>query len=247
MNIGFFGDSYVDLVWHRHPGYSPLQEEKTWAYRLLEDTGCDNVSSGLGGSNLYYAIDSWQKHISDPNRPNCDYAIFAFTWHTRLFSERPEIQNVLSATAELRDLPGEFVEQVSHAVSQYYMYLHSYEQTNFLYERMVEWITKLPEQYPNTKFIFLPNTEFSRKILLKHFNKGILVNFTFEDISNLETGSPGNMPIDCKRMGHLHNENHETMKTLIQGIIENYSMYENTIVDPDLSNFDLVRIPTFPR
>jgi hypothetical protein len=247
MNIGFFGDSYVDFIWHNYPGYSPIDEEKTWSYRLIEDMGCSPTYSGMGGTNLYYAIDCWEKYAADPNKPHCDYAIFSFTWKDRLFSGNPRIQNALSASAELRESDDEFVEEVKRAVQLYREYLNSHEQTCFFYDRMVHWIMQFPEKHPDTKFIFVPNTEFSRQYLLKYFNKGILLNFTLEQISNLETGSPGNMPIDCKRIGHMRSANHEAMKVLMRGIIENYSMYENTIVDPDLSNFDLVSIPTFPR
>ena len=59
-------------------------------------------------------------------------------------------------------------------IEGYYTYLHSLTKEKFLHELMLKWILDLPEQYPDTKFIFLPNTEMSREIALRYFKKGIL-------------------------------------------------------------------------
>ena len=249
MKIGLFGDSYIDLMWNMYPDHNPTREEKPWSYRLLDDMGSRILTSGKGGSNQFYAIKTWMEHFDYPFGL-CDVAIFTFTWENRMYSEIDAVRELMHAGAELRDYvegESEFKHTVETAIHNYKTYLQSQEQQNFLYELMVKWILDLPRQYPNTKFIFLPNTEFARQTVLRNFKDGVMVNFTFEALSNLETGSPGIMPVNCGRTGHLRDKNHEAMTSLVKGIIKDYDTIKNTIIDPDFSKFDLIEVPVFKR
>jgi hypothetical protein len=73
------------------------------------------------------------------------------------------------------------------------------------------------------------------------------MNFTFEALSNSETNSPGRMPVNCGRAGHLNSSNHDAMSATIKNIIVNYDKYANQVIDLDLSTFDLAVNPVFDR
>jgi len=254
MNIGFFGDSYVDLYWHRHPSeyyhrnltLRPTRTEKPWSLRLLEDLNCPIITSGLGGSNQFHAIDDWRK--SQDAGQHLDVAIWTFTWYDRLYHDVEGWQEILSAHAERRKARGDIANatEISQALDLYYEYLHSKEQALFLYELEVQWCLQLAGQYPDTKFIYLPNTEMSRELCLRHFcdhgpykQDGVLVNFAFETLSNRETGSPGPMPIACGRMGHLNDHNHERFTAYVRDLIENYDQYRWNVLEFDYGKFDV--------
>lgn len=247
MKLGFFGDSYANMVWHKMPGQDVARNLKPWSYRLLDDFNSPIIASGKGGASLFYAIDTWMQHL-DSAHGICDVAVFTLTWEDRLYSEKEQVQNIMCAEAEYQnsqDRDQNFVNSVQQAITSYRTFIHSKKQTRFIYELMTQWILNLPNQYQQTKFIFLPNTEFARQISLKNFSKGVLVNFTFESLSNLETASPGPMPINCGRIGHLNTVNHEAFTNLMKSIINNYSAYENTILNPDFGEFDLTTSPKF--
>jgi hypothetical protein len=239
MKIGYFGDSYVDLIWHHyadyHGGKIP-RKRKPWSLRLLEDTKSPIICSGLGGSNQYYAINKWFE--MEMSNQKFDYAIWTFTWFDRLYNRDINWQEVLSADAERRDAKVTDAEEIKEAVVLYYKYLYSEEQLKFQYELMMRWCFELAEQNPDTKFIFLPNTEFARSIAPKHFTKGVLVDFAFETLSNLETDSPGIMPVNCGRPGHLNDTNHELMTKFIRDIMINYEDYRDQVLPFDYGSFD---------
>ena len=251
MRIGLFGDSYCDLVYFEEPEYleNPTKwsrQDKTWCGRLLDDLSSPILSSGLGGSCLYDSISKWE---NDPNKTTYDVVIWSLTWHDRLYTSE-YFKPVFLARAERRPIPESDIPEVDYkeidkGIDLYYKYFYYDNQQRFYHEQSIRWILSLPELYPNTKFIFLPCTEYSRKICLKHFTKGILVNFSFETLSNLEPNSKGPMPIYCPRLGHLNNTNHEVMASSIKRLIKNYTDLENTVVTLDLTKFDLIKMPHF--
>ena len=257
MRIGFFGDSYCDLQWFDDDYYlaTPLafpRELKTWAARIIDDFNCDILSSGLGGSSLYYAVDRWQQDLEKFKDDPYDVVVFTFSWWERLYTPHQNFQPVFLARAERRPMPESEdsnvdFDEISLGIDLYYKYFCHENQQKFYYELMQKYILDLPEQYPDTKFIFLPCTEFSRQLALKNFSKGALLNFSFETLSNLETGSPGAMPILCNRSGHLNDHNNESFAKLIGHIITNYESYRNQIINPDFTQFDLTEIPLFTR
>ena len=235
MNIGFFGDSYVDITKSKWPG------------DLLNDMGSPAISSGMGGANQYYAVDTWnqvQEKLKN-STTNLDYAIWTFTWHQRLYrgSDRNvPVVEMLAAWAEKRQ-PNQSTdneEEINNAIAAYFKYIRDDNESLFYYTLMLKWILDLPAQYPNTKFIFIPNTEISKEIALNNFSQGVLLDFAFETLSNRETGSPCTMPCDCKRIGHLNTTNHTRVKNIVKEIILNYSQYQNKIYTVDYSQFDVV-------
>jgi hypothetical protein len=240
MNIGFFGDSYIDLNidFHSSQGHDSHASSLIWAFGLCKDLAYTPVSSGLGGSDQFYAIKTWQDTIKNTQ---VDYAIFTFTWSYRLYSNRSDIYPTIRNWTEKRKLGNlsPLEHDVVRAVEGYYSLLESKERDEFLYELMLKWILELPEQYPNTKFIFLPNTEFSREIALKHFKKGILVDFAFEKISLLEGEHVGVDPYYDTKFGHMSHINHERFKDLTKNIILNYNTYEDKVYPIDYEQFRL--------
>lgn len=249
MKIGLFGDSYVDTIWHRNPGYNPPEHDIVWTGDLLRELESPVVTSGIGGTNQFYAINKWQKYSATTT---FDYAIFTFTWDHRLYSNWANRQNVLSSVAELRELneyeqlqqlnmPANEVDDINLATSLYYQYLHNDHQSQFVFELMVKWCLDLPKQYPDTKFIFIPNTELSRTMSQKYFTNGVLLDFAFETLSNRETGSPGPMPIQCGRYGHINRRNHIVFKDMMKDIILNYRQYQNQLYTVDYNKFDIVK------
>lgn len=242
MKLGFFGDSYADLIWPSTT--TVLRQQMTWSGRLAHDLNAEVVASGLGGTNQYYAIKTWQSHLTWP-QGQCDYAVFTFTWRERLFHDNENVHHVMRSWSERRHSDIEKTSQVKSAIADYYEHLFSREQTDYVYELMLKEILALPKLYPQTRFIFLPNIEFARQLALKHFTKGVLLNFTFEALSNHETNSPGLMPIKCGRLGHLNDQNHEAMALTMANIINNYDRYQDQVVELDLHNYDLSSQPRF--
>lgn len=246
MNIGFFGDSYVDVF-----AYDPLAQQRSWSYKLLEDFSLPIITTGNSGTSQFHAITEWLKFVDSGKK--IDVAIWTFTWDNRLYSQYQINQIMFSAAAEQRQ---EYVKQIykdnninpndpdlvnnlisAHDYYLRYIYNESYNQ--FIHSLMVKWVLDLPNQYPDIKFIFIPNTELSNKISKQYFRTGILLDFAFEILSNLETGSPGPMPINCTRVGHLNSKNITIFKDLIKEIIENYSNYQNSIFKVDYNKFDI--------
>lgn len=253
MKIGFYGDSYCDLLWLNDPKYrsDPVsfteRKNKTWPGRLIDDYKSEVISSGLGGASLFYAIRQWKGDVQRFNGSPYDVVFFTFSWWQRLYTPHSNYDPVFLARAERRPIPESpdpeiDFNEVSTSIDLYYKYLCHGDQQQFYYELMVKWILDLPAQYPNTKFIFLPCTEFARTTALSYFSLGTLVNFSFETLSNLETGSPGIMPYACGRSGHLNDHNHEAFTTLMKELIDNNV---SGIVNPDFHSFDLTEIPKF--
>ena len=241
MNIGFFGDSYVDLNLDFYWKYPDVEEKYTiWAARVCKELNLHPVVSGLGGSNQFYAIKKWQDHINGSNP--IDIAVFTFTWEHRLYNSKEDWQAVLSTAVEKRDLTKmmdvpEDIDDIRLGVELYYQYLYNKEQSLFLHEQSIRWILELPEKYPDIKFIFLPNTELSREIALKHFKKGILLDFAFETISALEGEHVGVDPFDYEKVGHLTDINHSRFKDLTKNIILNYNTYKDKVYPVDYKQF----------
>jgi len=251
MNIGLFGDSYCDMIYFDDQEYRANPEKwgrqyKTWCGRLLDDYNSPILSSGLGGSSIYHSIDKWNK---DNNKNNYDVVLWSLTWYNRLFTSE-HFQPVFSARAERRPIPESTnpninYHEIDYGLDLYYKYFYQDNEKLFNFENSVKWILNQPSQYPDTKFIFLPCTEHARTIALKHFFNGVLVNFSFETISNLETGSIGLMPINCGRSGHMNDHNHEEFLNEIKKTIGNYDIVKNTVISFDFTRFDLTEIPNF--
>lgn len=251
MRIGFFGDSYCDLIYfndenYRNNPYGWGREFKPWSGRLLDDYQAPILSSGLGGSCLYDSIYKWQHDIHN-NQYNVVF--WSLTWHDRLYTKE-YFKPVFLARAERRPIPESNIPNVSfleidQGIDLYYKYFYDENQQKFYYEQSLKWILNLPNIHNDTKFVFLPCTEYSRLLAKQYFQKGILVNFSFELISNFETNSVGPMPISCGRIGHLNNHNHEKFTIYFKHIIDNFSLSEDKILEPDFSSFDLTEIPKF--
>lgn len=235
MNIGFFGDSYVDLIWHRYSTNKTIApEKKIWAYLLLEEFNSPVICSGLGGSNQYHAIAEWRKFSI---RTKFDVAIFTFTWAHRLYAH-PLTEAVVTAHIEGRHL-SETNEQtlaVKDALDKYYKYLYSSNERNFEFELMVRWCLDLPNQYPDTKFIFLPNTTHAQEVAKKYFTKGVLVDFAFEQLSLLEGEQVGVAPMISDRYGHLSSGTHVQVKDMVKDIIFNHN---DCVFPVDYTQFNL--------
>jgi hypothetical protein len=244
MNIGFFGDSYVDInldFYWAHPD-TDVEEEKyfIWAARVCRDLKLVPVNSGLGGSNQFYAIKQWQDYIINNN---VDIAVFNFTWDHRLYSPKKDWQHILSSFIEKKDLEkivGEVpndIDDIRLGIDLYFRYLQSKEQSLFVHEQLIRWILELPEKYPNIKFIFLPNTEVSREIAVRHFKNGVLVDFAFETISLMEGERVGIDPFNYEKPGHLTNINHNRFKEKIKDIIVNWTQHKDKIYSLDYDEF----------
>ena len=212
MNIGFFGDSYVDLSY------------AIWAQRLLKELGSKPQASGLGGTNQYHAIKTWQTEVAADRIP--DVAIFTFTWHHRLYREAKEMNDIMRAEAESRfHTINADISKQAEAIALYRKYVYDDDITQFNFELMVKYCLDLPKQYPNTKFVFLPNTEQARELALRHYSKGMLFDLSLSTISDNEPESPG--PVgevwDSERWGHLNKTNHDILTKLIKDAILNHS------------------------
>ena len=237
MNIGLFGDSYIDTVWHRHQNPTIPPGRKMWAQRLLEELNAPYICSGLGGTSQYYAIAEWKKYSA---LVNFDVAIFTFTWPHRIYTTNINEQ-VVTARIEGRDI-GQLInneKEIQNALDLYYQHLYNKEERDFEFELMVKWILELPSQFPDTKFIFLPNTVHSQEIAKKYFTQGILVDFAFEQLSLAEGERVGVAPYIMDRTGHLSDHAHEKVKNMIKHIILNE---KNTIYQIDYSTFELLEI-----
>jgi len=237
MNIGLFGDSYIDLVWHRHANPTIPPGRKIWAHRLLEELGAPVICSGLGGSSQYYAIAEWKRFSS---KINFDVAIFTFTWPHRLYTTTLNEQ-VITAKIEGRDL-GQLAAneaEIQDAVDKYYTHLYNAAEHEFEFELMVKWCLDLPTQYPNTKFIFMPNTVSSQELAKKYFKEGTLLDFAFETLSLGEGERVGVAPYIMDRTGHLSDGVHEKLKDIVKDIIVNNV---TGIVPVDYTKFNLVNL-----
>jgi hypothetical protein len=236
MKIGFFGDSYADLIVHKW-NVTPDPKFKPWSYRLLEHYNSPIINSGLGGSNQYYAINSWLNFIQQGHE--IDYAIFTFTWPDRLFSNKPKIQEMLCFLHERRNAANLTNEdrKIIEAIDIYIANLYDKNEAEFNYELQLRWILELPKNYPHIKFIFLPNTEHAREIALKYFDQGILLNFSFASVSAVEGELVGQNPFVENKVGHLTEQNHIKFKNKIIDIIDK-KVY-NTIIDIDYKEFEL--------
>jgi hypothetical protein len=115
-------------------------------------------------------------------------------------------------------------------------HLYNKEESNFTYELMVKWCLELPNQYPNTKFIFLPNTRDSQEIAKKYFGRGVLVDFAFEELSLREGERVGVAPMITDRHGHLSSNAHEQVKDMVKDIILNHN---DCVYPVDYDNFNL--------
>jgi len=236
MKIGFFGDSYADIIVHRW-SVTPDPKFLPWSYRLIEHYQSPIISSGLGGSNQYYAINAWNNF--EQSQQEIDYAFFTFTWPDRLFSNKPQVQELLSLLHERRnsDHLSEQEKKTINAIDTYQNYLYDKNEAAFNYQLQVRWILELPKKYPNIKFIFLPNTEHAREIALQYFQGGVLLNFSFASISALEGEIVGQYPFAENKVGHLTEQNHEKFKNKMVDIIDK-RLY-NTIIDINYEDFQL--------
>jgi hypothetical protein len=236
INVRMFGDSYI-------------QDANEWVSRLknrlAETWSCSVTAFGKGGSNQYYAIDKWHRHIEFLGAENIDYAVFTFTWPMRQYHSNPYINDQMCLHAEHRPIPYDDVIQNAEdakksfaAYEQFWKYLYDKPWRFFDYELELQYILNLPEKYPNIKFIFIPNCEHAQVVAKKHFKQGILLDFAFETVSlnepitdqweqalkifnerspNRPNTSPTN-PLP----GHLNSLNHRVFCELMYDIIVNY-------------------------
>ncbi len=231
MNIGFFGDSYVDLNLDFHRQYPDADVKYSiWAYRVCKELNLNPVSSGLGGSNQFYAIKNFLDYVKSGNK--IDIAVFTFTWDHRLYSHNKDWQAIFSLAVEKKDLARmmqvpENIDEIRLGVELYYKYIYNHDQSKFNHEQSIRWCLELPEKYPETKFIFLPNTEESRAIATRYFDKGILADFAFETISKLEGEHVGVDPFDYEKVGHLTEVNHVRIKNHVKHMITNYDQFKD--------------------
>lgn len=241
MNIGFFGDSYVELNLDFHRQYPDADEKYAiWAYRLCKELDLHPVESGLGGSNQFYAIKKWQDYINSNRK--IDIAVFTFTWEHRLYNSEKDWQAILSMAVEKKDLEKMMVvpkdiDDIRKAVELYYRYLQNRDQVLFIHEQSIRWILELPEKYPDIKFIFLPNTELSRGMAINHFKNGVLLDFAFETISLMEGERVGVDPFDYEKVGHLTNTNHNKFKEKVKNIIVDWEHVKDKIHTLDYNEF----------
>lgn len=233
-HVGCFGDSYISLSskWINHlDRHSPNHEFEVY---------------GKGGANLYYAIRQWQHRIQEVAPQHFEFVFFTLTWPQRLFSVFPYRNEQFCAFSELRpfvDDPNivtnldnqEFFEAIR--LHQKYIYDHAWRE--FDHELEIRWIMELPQQYPDIKFVIIPNTEQSRELARRWHTKGVLLDFAFETLSNLETDSPGPMPINCGRWGHLNDENHRRFGSLMRQLMLDYRDWEHRVMPVDLRQFDI--------
>jgi hypothetical protein len=243
MKIGMFGDSYITHL------------KNSWISHINSKSQDYNIETyGKGGSNLFYAIDQFHHAVNRINK-KYDVVVFTFTWHERRYSAWPYRNDQYCAFSESRDFTtsenadgvndpriydaatnAEFIE----TIPKFYEYMYDDRWTRFDYELEVRYILELPDRYPDTKFIFLPNTEHARSIAKKHFSKGVLVDLAFETVSNLESNSPGTMPMQDIRVGHLNQNNHRAVGELMHDIISNYQEVRDKIYQVDFDKFDMI-------
>lgn len=233
--LGLFGDSYIQTF--------PAQNN--WSFRL--GNLYDSKPWGLGGSNLYYAIDRWNNAIKELDGKDFDFAIFTLTWHTRLYSVhqdrnkyfcRPEDnawdRGFLDPEIQSRD---DF-EKFKSMVHDFHRFLYDDHWARFRHELEIKYIMDLPKQHPNTRFVFIPNTKFSNEMALKHHSQGVLLDFAFEDISNDDPGCPGTMPLRTDyRINHISKNSQEEMYQLMKDLLENYDQHRDQILPVDMAKF----------
>lgn len=238
MRISYFGDSYS----------SPVSK---WIQRV--EHNLPHIRSdiyGKGGSNLFYSIDQWNWQIKDQNVG--DMVIWTLTWHHRLFSYHRYRNEQFCAFNELRSHDQEFEpdpaiktsqdnQEFLHSLKNYHRFLYEDAWRRFDHDLEIRWVMERVVDHADKKFIFIPNTQFSRECARRHFQGGILLDFAFEELSNRETGSPGPMPINCGRWGHLNDHNHDLFGDFMSDIISRYDSLSGQCVPVDLSQFDIER------
>ena len=237
LNIGMFGDSYI----------SPTAY---WIHDLAKKDSRYNIDvTGMGGANLYYAIHTWQERLRLNNdKIPYDVVIFTLTWHERLFSVYPYRNSQFCARSEFRQFEPDPVIQTPEdnleflrALDLYMQYIYDDHWRRFDHELEIRWIMDLPCDYPDTKFLIVPNTELSRELAKKYHRQGILMDMAFETVSNQEPDSPGPMPVaDWRRHNHLNRRNHGVFADLMHEIICDYHKLSPAVLPIDLRRFDQV-------
>lgn len=235
--LGLFGDSYIAFP----------EGNKNWSRRIAENY--DPRPWGKYGSNLFYAINCWHTGLENLNGDRYDYAIFTLTWHTRLYSinkDRNDYLCTMDDTIWDRGFHDPEIQtradfdRFKNMVQDYHHLLYDDQWSRFRHELEIKYILDLPKQHPNTRFVFIPNTGFSREIALRYHDQGVLLDFAFEDISNNEPGCPGRMPLQVDhRINHISWENQEVMYQIMHDLLENYDQYQDQIVPIDLGKFHL--------
>jgi hypothetical protein len=237
MNIGLFGDSYIDIVWHRYKNYQVPTDKKIWAQLLLEDLNAPFICSGLGGTSQYYAIQQWQQWS---DKIEFDVAIFTLTWAHRLPTANYNEQ-IVTAYIEGRDVEkkNQLDKDIKLALDQYFKHLHNQQAQDFNYELMLKWCMELPAQYPKTRFIFIPNTKFAQNLAKKYYSQGVVLDVAMETLSAAEGELVGQAPYIWNRLGHLSAGAHEQFKEVVKKIIlENQS----GIVPVNIDDFGLTNL-----
>ena len=250
MKIGMFGDSYIAYI------------NNSWISHLRSKSQDYEIQTyGKGGSNLFYAIDQFNQAV-DQRKEKYDVVVFTFTWHQRQYSVWRYRNDQYCAFSESRDFTTSgnanglndpcIYDDATNAefiatIPKFYEYMYDDRWTRFDYELEVRYILELPDRYPDTNFIFLPNTEHAQGLAKKHFSKGVLVDLAFETVSNLEPNAPAppapgekiNFGRD-RRIGHLNQNNHRAVGELMHDIISNYQEVKNKVYQVDFDKFDMI-------
>lgn len=237
FNIGMFGDSYI----------SPTAQ---WIHDLVKKDPRYKVDiQGMGGANLYYAIHAWQQSLrSNRGCVPYDMVFFTLTWHERLFSVYPYRNSQFCARSEFRQYqPDCTIQTPEHnkeflqSIDLYMKYIYDDDWRRFDHELEIRWIMDLPVQYPDTKFLIIPNTEFSRELAKKYHCKGVVLDMALETVSNQEPGSPGPMPVaDWRRNNHLNSHNHGILADVVHAAICDYEKIAPAMLPIDRRRFDQV-------
>jgi len=236
MNIGFFGDSYIDQ-------WSPW----TQIIRQLMPEHRFDVT-GKGGSNLYYAIHQWKEREREHGPDYYDVAVFTLTWPQRLFSIWPYRNQQFCAFSEFREWEPDCEirdeqdnQEFLKTIPRYYRYIYDQHWREFDWELEIKWILDLATLNRHTRFVVIPNTEQARMIARSYHRHGVLLDFAFETLSNREPNSPGPMPIqDTQRKYHLNPHNHRAVAEMIRDTILNLPVLGDTILPVDFSRFDVI-------
>lgn len=225
MNIGFYGDSY-----------SATEHPSAWTNLLATQLNATICDSGVPGGGLLQTALAWKKH-----KQPIDVAVITFTWRGRFYADPADWKwsFLKSPLQKPENKTQKDYNEFQSAFHAYYKWLFDQEEQDFHYERDLEWLMGLAQAHPETKFVFLPNNEYARKLCIKYFDSGVLLDFAFDYISNNELNSPGEQPCYDTRYCHMSPSNNQTVANLLTDIVQNFDKHNNSIYNIDYKQFNL--------